>query len=317
MFERFTAGARRAIVTAQEEARLLRHNYIGTEHLLLGLLVDRDEIAARAVAGLGMDADRARTRVSEIIGRGTQDPSGHIPFTPRAKKTLELALREGLALGDNFIGTEHLLLGLVSEGEGVAAHILIEAAGALERVREAVLRLRDDRGREMPPPPLVEDTSEGGLLRFAVELAGRNGDAGQLPFAALVVSRGAILATGVNTARRDHDPTAHAAVAAIRAACRRLGAIRLDEATVVSSYEPCALCHAAAAAAGVLRIVYAAPKEAVSLLGDPPSDADPMPRMQAALRASAPEQVVHLPIDGADEPFRRYLAHRDQPPATA
>jgi guanine deaminase len=151
---------------------------------------------------------------------------------------------------------------------------------------------------------------EAGALAEAVRLALANAEAGQLPFGALVLRDGAVLGTGVNTALRDHDPLAHAEVAAIRDACRAIGAVHLTGATVVSSCEPCALCHAAAATAGVGRLVYAAPRTAVPDLGHP-APADPSglaARMQAVLRATAPEQLVHVPTPGADEPFARYLA---------
>jgi tRNA(Arg) A34 adenosine deaminase TadA len=150
----------------------------------------------------------------------------------------------------------------------------------------------------------------GELLERAVLLAAENGDAGQLPFGALVVSDGVVIATGVNTALRDRDPTAHAEVAAIRAACRATGAVHLGGAVVVSSCEPCALCHSAAAVAGVARLVYAAPKEFVPDLGypAPPDPLDLAGRMQAVLRALAPEQIEYVETPGADEPFRRYLA---------
>src|SRR5204863_209858 len=139
MFERFTDRARNAVVLAQEEARRLDHNYIGTEHILLGLLRDPDSVAGRALVRLGVSLDATRNAVEEIIGRGGTAPEGHIPFTPRAKKVLELSLREALQLGHNYIGTEHILLGLVREGDGVAAQILLRRAGSLERVREAVM----------------------------------------------------------------------------------------------------------------------------------------------------------------------------------
>lgn len=152
------------------------------------------------------------------------------------------------------------------------------------------------------------DMTEASLLRAAVRLAAENADAGQLPFGALVVHDGKVVATGVNTALRDHDPTAHAEVAAIRAACQELGTLHLGGATVVSSCEPCAVCHSVAAVAGVGRIVYAAPKELVPDLGypAPPDPTDLAGRMQASLRGLAPEQIVHVPTEGADEPFTRY-----------
>ena len=142
MFERFTNRARRAVVLAQEEARGLNHNYIGTEHLLLGLL-EPGGIAAQALSRFGMTAAGTRDEVRARVGAGSEPPKGKIPFTPRAKKTLELSLREALRLSHNYIGTEHILLGLVREGEeeGVAAQILTEHAGDLEAVRQAVLDL--------------------------------------------------------------------------------------------------------------------------------------------------------------------------------
>ena len=140
MFERFTNRARHAVVLAQEEARRMQHNYIGTEHVLLGLLGEPEGLACRALAGLGMSLEAARNEVTAIVGTGSVAPSGHIPFTPRAKKTLELALREALQLGHNYIGTEHILLGLIREGEGVAAQVLKQHAD-LTAIREAVLDL--------------------------------------------------------------------------------------------------------------------------------------------------------------------------------
>jgi ATP-dependent Clp protease ATP-binding subunit ClpC len=141
VFERFTDRARRAIVLAQEDARLLDHNYIGTEHLLLGLIHEGDGVAAKALASLGISLTDARAQVEEIIGRGGQAPSPHIPFTPRAKKVLELALREALDLGHNYIGTEHILLGLIREGEGVAAQVLVRLGADLSRVRQQVIQV--------------------------------------------------------------------------------------------------------------------------------------------------------------------------------
>jgi ATP-dependent Clp protease ATP-binding subunit ClpC len=141
MFERFTDRARRVVVLAQEEARMLNHNYIGTEHILLGLIHEGEGVAAKALESLGISLDAVRQQVEEIIGQGQQAPSGHIPFTPRAKKVLELSLREALQLGHNYIGTEHILLGLIREGEGVAAQVLIKLGADLNRVRQQVLQL--------------------------------------------------------------------------------------------------------------------------------------------------------------------------------
>ncbi|WP_251152382.1 ATP-dependent Clp protease ATP-binding subunit [Cellulosimicrobium sp. Marseille-Q4280] len=141
MFERFTDRARRVVVLAQEEARMLNHNYIGTEHILLGLIHEGEGVAAKALESLGISLDGVRTQVTEIIGEGQQAPSGHIPFTPRAKKVLELSLREALQLGHNYIGTEHILLGLIREGEGVAAQVLTKMGADLNKVRQQVIQL--------------------------------------------------------------------------------------------------------------------------------------------------------------------------------
>jgi ATP-dependent Clp protease ATP-binding subunit ClpA len=142
MFERFTNKARASVVSAQEEARNLQHNYIGTEHVLLGLFNSPDSIGAKALLRFGLTQEMVREDVETIVGRGEEEQkSGHIPFTPRAKKVLELSLREALQLNHNHIGTEHILLGLVREGEGVAAKILADRIGALHKVRPVVLGL--------------------------------------------------------------------------------------------------------------------------------------------------------------------------------
>jgi ATP-dependent Clp protease ATP-binding subunit ClpC len=141
LFERFTDRARRVVVLAQEEARLLNHNYIGTEHILLGLIHEGEGVAAKALESLGISLEAVRQQVEEIIGQGGSSPSGHIPFTPRAKKVLELSLREALQLGHNYIGTEHILLGLIREGEGVAAQVLVKLGADLSRVRQQVIQL--------------------------------------------------------------------------------------------------------------------------------------------------------------------------------
>src|SRR5246127_1131481 len=141
MFERFTDRARRVVVLAQEEARMLNHNYIGTEHILLGLIHEGEGVAAKSLESLGISLEGVRSQVEEIIGQGQQAPSGHIPFTPRAKKVLELSLREALQRGHNYIGTEHILLGLIREGEGVAAQVLVKLGADLNRVRQQVIQL--------------------------------------------------------------------------------------------------------------------------------------------------------------------------------
>jgi ATP-dependent Clp protease ATP-binding subunit ClpC len=141
MFERFTPRARQVIVLAQEEARLLKHNYIGTEHLLLGMLVESSGVAARALTAAGLTLGEARSQVEEAVGRGKGAPGGHIPFTPRAKKVLELALREALRLGHNYIGTEHMLLGLMREGEGLGVQIIVGRGIDLDQLRKSVIDL--------------------------------------------------------------------------------------------------------------------------------------------------------------------------------
>jgi ATP-dependent Clp protease ATP-binding subunit ClpC len=148
MFERFTDRARQVVILAQEEARMLDHDCIGTEHILLGIVHEGGGVAANALESLGISGQVVRYRVEEIIGRGQQAPSGHIPFTPRAKKVLELSLREALERGDNYIGTEHILLGLIREGDGVAAHVLIKLGADLERVRRQVTRVPRRRASE-------------------------------------------------------------------------------------------------------------------------------------------------------------------------
>jgi ATP-dependent Clp protease ATP-binding subunit ClpC len=164
MFERFTNHARHVVVLAQEEARKLRHNYIGTEHIVLGLLGERDGLAAGVLAGFGLSLDEARTEVTAIIGLGKSDISGHIPFTPRAKKTLELALREALQLRHNHIDTEHILLGVIREGDGVGAQVLRQHADLLA-IRMAVLDL-------FPDVPTVTRRSRRWARRHATPEAG-------------------------------------------------------------------------------------------------------------------------------------------------
>jgi len=141
MFERFTDRSRRIIVLAGEEARMLDHGWIGTEHILLGLIREGDGTGARSLESLGISLDAVRQQVEEFIGPGQQEPSGHIPFTPRAKKVLELSLRESLQFGHNYIGSEHILLGLLREGDGVAAQVLVRLGADLDRVRERVIQL--------------------------------------------------------------------------------------------------------------------------------------------------------------------------------
>jgi ATP-dependent Clp protease ATP-binding subunit ClpA len=141
MFERFTERARRVVVLAQEEARMLQHNYIGTEHLLLAVAADGQGIGAQALEAMGLSMESVRERVEELVPPGKKSLTGHIPFTPRAKKSLELALREALQLGDNYIGTEHILLGMHREGTGVAAQVLTSLGVQLQALRVQVIAL--------------------------------------------------------------------------------------------------------------------------------------------------------------------------------
>ena len=152
MFERFTDRARHVVVLAEEEARLLNHNWIGTEHLLLGLIRQGDSVAARALESLGISLDAVRQEVEEIIGQGGQVPSEEIPFTPRSKKVLKLALRESLQLRANYIGPEHILLGLIREGDGVAAQVLVKLGAGPNRARQQVLQLLHGHPAEDPVP---------------------------------------------------------------------------------------------------------------------------------------------------------------------
>ena len=172
MFERFTDRARRVVVLAQEEARLLNHNYIGTEHILLGLIHEGEGVAAKALESLGISLEKVRQQVEEIIGAGQSPPSGHIPFTPRAKKVLELSLREALQLGHNYIGTEHILLGLIREGEGVAAQVLVKLGADLGRVRQQVIQLLSGySGTKEAPGAGGGETPSGSLV---LDQFGRN-----------------------------------------------------------------------------------------------------------------------------------------------
>jgi ATP-dependent Clp protease ATP-binding subunit ClpC len=154
MFERFTERARQVVVLAQDEARSLRHNYIGTEHLLLGLLREEEGIAARVLESFDVTVEEVRAQVARIVGQGDEVTTGQIPFTPRAKKVLELSLREALELGHKWIGTEHLLLGLVRENEGVAVQILLDFDADADTVRDEVIRqLSGAAPRAVPVPP--------------------------------------------------------------------------------------------------------------------------------------------------------------------
>ena len=175
MFERFTDRARRVVVLAQEEARMLNHNYIGTEHILLGLIHEGEGVAAKALESLGISLEAVRQQVEEIIGQGQQAPSGHIPFTPRAKKVLELSLREALQLGHNYIGTEHILLGLIREGEGVAAQVLQKLGADLNRVRQTVIQLLSGyTAGKGETTPGGQGEGQGGQGSMVLDQFGRN-----------------------------------------------------------------------------------------------------------------------------------------------
>ena len=152
MLERFTDRARRVVRLAEEEARMLSHNWIGTEHILLGLIREGDGVAAKALESLGISLDAVRQQVEEIIGRGQQVPPEAISFTPRAKKVLELSLHESVRLRHNYIGTEHILLGLIREGDGVAAQVLVAQGADLNRLRQQVLRVLHGHPAEGPVP---------------------------------------------------------------------------------------------------------------------------------------------------------------------
>jgi len=160
VFERFTERARQVVVLAQDEARTLRHNYIGTEHLLLGLLREEEGLAAHVLGSLGVTLEAVRAQVARIVGTGDEATAGQVPFTPRAKKVLELSLREALSLSHNYIGTEHVLLGLARENEGVAARILLDFGVDAETIRETVIDTLGGPGggESAPPGPFVPES---------------------------------------------------------------------------------------------------------------------------------------------------------------
>ena len=172
MFERFTDRARRVVVFAQEEARGLNHNWIGTEHLLLAVIREGQGVGAKALESMQVSLDAARQQVESIIGRGQEPVSdGHIPFTPRAKKVLELSLREALQLGHDYIGTEHILLGLIREGDGVAGQVLVNLGCDLNRTRQQVIRLlHGHQGRQAALSTIGEDLGDR-LASMAARLA--------------------------------------------------------------------------------------------------------------------------------------------------
>jgi hypothetical protein len=166
VFERFTERARQVVVLAQDEARALRHNYIGTEHLLLGLLREQEGVAARLLESFDVTDEEVRAQVARIVGVGDEVTSGQIPFTPRAKKALELALREALGLGHNYIGTEHVLLGLAREGDGVAMRILLDFDLYEERIRDEVIRMLSGTRASAPVPVPVPQFQPSSSLEY-------------------------------------------------------------------------------------------------------------------------------------------------------
>jgi ATP-dependent Clp protease ATP-binding subunit ClpC len=227
LFDRFTDRARRVIPLAQEEARLLGHNYIGTEHLLLGLIHEGEGVAAKALEEFGISLEAVRVQVQETIGQGQTAPTGHIPFTPRAKKVLELSQREALQLGHDYVGTEHLLLGLLREGEGVAAQVLAGFGADHARVREQVLGLLTGEGeragwgtrlvRMTVPADLVDAAEQLAQVRRQKEAAI---DAGDLDTAAALRDREKQLLA--DHLRREREWTAGVDVQAVIAENQRV-----------------------------------------------------------------------------------------------
>jgi ATP-dependent Clp protease ATP-binding subunit ClpA len=231
MFERFTDRARASVVLAQEQARRLRHSYIGTEHLLLGLLAETDGVAARVLGEMGVRITAVQADVVEIIGRGETEPSGHIPFTPRAKKVLELSLREALQLGHSYIGTEHILLGIIREGEGVAAQVLVKYKGlTVEAVRQRVLAHPGGTGPERPRPTATARTPAAqDVLQAAEQLAGDAPVGSHHLLEALLKAQGSMAAKAL--AALGIDPKAVGA---------KLGELRLEDTTDVTPEEAAA-----------------------------------------------------------------------------
>ena len=168
MFERFTERARQVVVLAQNEARALKHNYLGTEHILLGLLGEEEGLAARVLESLDITVEEVHAQIARVVGQGDEAVLGQIPFTPRAKKVLELSLAESLSLGHNYIGTEHLLLGVVRENDGVAARILYDLGADAEKIRTEVIRMLSGPGERLGQ---VRDDPEIEQLRLAKEAA--------------------------------------------------------------------------------------------------------------------------------------------------
>jgi ATP-dependent Clp protease ATP-binding subunit ClpC len=170
VFERFTERARQVVVLAQDESRTLKHNYIGTEHILLGLLREEEGLAARVLESLEITVEEVRAHVARIVGQGDEVTTGQIPFTPRARKVLELALQEGLSLGHHYIGTEHLLLGLVRENDGVAVRVLLEFDADADTIRNEVIRMLSGPGRRVTgAAPVAEPATRMARVREPAE----------------------------------------------------------------------------------------------------------------------------------------------------
>ena len=235
MFERFTDQARRVVVVAQEESRKLGHDYIGTEHILLGILGAGESVAVQALASLGVSLEAAREQVEEIVGRGSQQVSGHIPFTPRAKKVLELSLREAIQLGHNYIGTEHILLGLIREGEGVAAQVLTRLGADLNRTRQQVIQLlHGPQGTETVAEynrPLRRPGGPGGLDAIRDRL---DTIAGQL---AAIVSRLGIGGEAASTAPAPRPVPRQRRPAALRQLDERIARIGREKQAAIDAQD--------------------------------------------------------------------------------
>jgi ATP-dependent Clp protease ATP-binding subunit ClpC len=224
MFERFTDRARRVLVLAQEEARLLDHNFIGTEHILLGLIHEGEGVAAKALASIGISLETVREKVIETVGPAGSPAAGSPEFTPRAKKVLEFSLREALQLGHNYIGTEHLLLGLVREGEGVAAQVLVGLGAELSRIRQEVIRLVSGYA------PRATTTSPRARTPAAVLTDVRAGGTGRSATAPALADTGARKETASRRRPRLREcPDAADCAVGARRICRYAEGVRQDE----------------------------------------------------------------------------------------
>jgi ATP-dependent Clp protease ATP-binding subunit ClpA len=280
MFERFTDRARASVVLAQEQARRLHHGYIGTEHLLLGLLAETEGVAARVLGAMGVRIAAVEADVVELIGRGEAEPSGHIPFTPRAKKVLELSLREALQLGHGHIGTEHILLGIVREGDGVAAEVLVKYEGlTLDAVRTRVLAHLSGAGAERPRSTTTARTpAAAGILQAAEQLAGDAPVGSHHLLQALLQAEGSMAANALVSL--GIDPEAVGAT---------LGELRLEDTTDITPEEAAARQMELRVDGDELHIVVADPatvergKQIVGLAG-------------GAVKGEGPNTAVFIPV---------------------